>query len=313
MDQLIKILQANEIMALTFYNCDNYCKFIRCIDTTSGVFFLLKNYDTSLSTPKTFNTIELKRAESVPIVDTNASCHSPIDINNSKVDALYESIYIDPKGKQYRDVYEQIVRIGSCFSRLHVRPVIEANAIFCEMRDNFTLNWFETPHNYTRLKSWCIVTNLYTFIQKPKETCIYIEQIEGRLKDIFAAAHIKHMRMLTTSNLYAIVKSFSTTTSRNKIKIQNKIGDDVLRLKKVQERIKHYKMQQTKLESGSSNEETAAMVTTLSKQLSGLRENALDIVIEISNKSEQLKEFYLQCEHLLYEAAQRMTALQLYD
>lgn len=141
MDALTDQLVKRGILLLAYYEESGRCRFIKCIDKKSGEIFLLQVSELDLRAPEEGYKTSLTRLDAVPIIEDSYSL-SAIDMDD-KFDA-YESIYMDPKQNAYKIVYEQIVRIGHCFRKLELKPLIEYETIVCQMRPDNSLCWFRT-------------------------------------------------------------------------------------------------------------------------------------------------------------------------
>ena len=173
MDKLWTILQQHHLLFITGYIEDDICRFVKCISKKTGDACILEMPDPIPAGDITGHRIALKRLDNVPIVDTStelAAIHQEED--------AYDAIYLSD-GAPFKDIFEQIKRIGHCFRKISARPWIERDNIICQMKKDFSLRWYQigsrTPSN------WEIVIPL-------ESADISVGTIQARLTDILSEA-----------------------------------------------------------------------------------------------------------------------------
>ena len=290
MDNLIQLLNTQSIVILVFYEYNNVCRYMKCVDPARGLFFFLLVEDKNWTIPAEFNKIVLESTPRVPIVENSADVYTSIDLDN-KIDDIYASIYLDVNGLKYKQIYEQIVRLGSCFHRVDARPIIEYENILCEMKSNFTLSWFKT--NAGSAYSWYLCLPLSAFYMHSAQVYKHISLIEDKMKTILNGAFDKYVNTIQTSRLIHKVQDTHRLFNANKKKYQDLITTYTKGIGKLQ--LKEQAL--NKELQGSFDSLTKSAVK---KQLETNRYIILEKIAQLQKTTDELKRLYLKNEKRCY-------------
>lgn len=178
MEKLTNYLLQRDLLSIAYYTESTYCRFIKCMSKKTGDSFLLEVIDLKVLTPPESYSIELTRIGSVNILEDSSQL-ALID-KNSDSKHVYEAIYLSEENNVFKNIYEQIKRIGYCFSKILPRPCIQFSGVLCQMKSDFTLRWFKTNTVQESPPMWDIVI----FLTDLPEMESQIGKIQTKLFDI---------------------------------------------------------------------------------------------------------------------------------
>lgn len=305
------LLTQNSILALTYYVQEGCCKYIKCICLNNAVVFLLRvSSSFEMKVPENHHQISLSTIERPLIYDQSLEYEPP---QNSATDP-YTEMYITTDQTIHATLYSIITRLGKCFRKLNFRISLELGGIFCEMRSDFSLEWFTCDlSNKKNSINWYITIPLEQYYESQGTFNAQLYQCEQQLSAILQQGQQTHLLSITRDKLNIVVqqatqnaqtiKGLGQTIQQLKESLTKMVNREMEILGKLDELEKHRRTDPHHAVEGR----IAITLSKLGQELDRTKIYILKLVEQITLRDEELKNLSLKQDEMLYKLSRALS------
>ncbi len=303
MENLNKLFVQKGIWSLTYYEFEGICKFIRCVDLRSGIFFMARVSSTyDLAIPNEFSKMILERISRVRIVEDSAE-YASFSVGEETIRDMYGAIHMDGDEKIHRAIYEQMKRIGRCFENVEARVAIVRDGVLCEMMSDYSLAWFKVRSNQHQ---WLPVVTI-EFIEGHRNFSNYISSIESKFNIILIDVCTQRSKIGKIDIQSVLTKRAAgfnkklTSLAAERVKLTDRLRILRAREESLNSELETLSAEPSKTSSSRLRTETEMSRVNVERQLKNIRMLGFELVERINENSEEHKSILLENEEFFHD------------